>query len=296
MNADGSLTIGDNGISVDVGQKMEWLLTEYALRGFHRGTRVFDIRGLHTVGLKAVAALSSFVEMQTTSQGQTIAHRFEGGRSISPEIDLGAAKGRIRNRFTFRPDPAFFADSTFEWNRLAARLEQLAFLKPGLKTTLYEVSTKRRESWRYPRGIADYLNTSGERDLVFGHAEVGDMDIAFGCLWTEGGDIRVESFANLHHTARGGTHVDGLRQGIARVRRRLQRSELKNVPKRIGIHAIVHVRVLEPQFESQFRIRLNNPEVEPAVADFVARTMDSHLEAGNPSLRSLLAQFRWRHS
>jgi DNA gyrase subunit B len=195
-----------------------------------------------------------------------------------------------------------FGDATFNYDTLQGRLRELAYLNKGLAITLCDERTGKKEEFKYDQGIAqfvEHLNKS-ETPLIpkappvyiekMVPVEKGDkqeyVKVEVALQYTTGEEERVHCYTNSAYNPMGGTHLTGLRTALTRTlgnygsKQNLFKADLKPIGEdfREGLTAVVSVQVAEPQFESQTKVRLNNPEVEGAVAGAIAEGLNKYLE------------------
>ncbi len=304
INVDGSVSVADDGRGIPVEihpeQGVPTLQVVLTVTGagakFDKNTYKVSA-GLHGIGAKAVTALSEWVEAEVQRNGRFYVQEFERGKAVSDVKELGPAK-RTGTRITFKPDPQVFRDATFDYDALEGRLRELAFLNKGLAIKLTDERTGKEETFHYAGGIAEfvqYLNRSEEplhKPVYFDKTvevpragEVEHVRVEVALQWTTGEEERVRAYANNAFNPVGGTHLSGLRGAVTRTLNVYGTKEnlFKNVSPsgedyREGLTAIVSVQVPEPQFESQTKVRLNNPEVEGCVISVVNEHLAKYLE------------------
>jgi DNA gyrase subunit B len=281
-----TVTDDGRGIPVDMHPKFKRPALELILCTLHAGGK-FDgdsykvSGGLHGVGSSVVNALSSELTATVRRDGKEHRQTFGRGLATSKLKVLGDARGRGTS-LHFRPDAQIFGDKAhFDLDTVRERLEAKSYLHKGLRITLLDEATGKREEFLHPEGINDYLgklvrasNKPPTHPVAFTLERESDA-VRMECAlqWTESTDENVRSYANGIPTPSGGTHEIGFKQGLGKAIRSYMTT--KNVsPKgvtiaaediREGIVAIVSVYVAEPQFQGQTKDRLNNPEVTNTV-------------------------------
>ncbi|MCS7016610.1 MAG: DNA gyrase subunit B [Gemmatales bacterium] len=297
IGVDGSVSVSDDGRGIPVGvhptegrNTLELVMCEVGAGGKFKKDVYAMSAGLHGIGVKAVNALSEWLEVEVRRDGKVYQQDYERGLPVSEVREIGLAK-RTGTRITFKPDPEIFHDLTFDFETLASRLRELAFLNKGLTIKLTDERDGREETYHYDGGIVEFVEwlNRGESTLhkpIYIH-EVRDgvwVEIAF--QYTQGEDERVHSYVNNVHTPLGGTHLTGFRAALTRTvnfyagREGLVKEGLSLTGEdfREGLTAIVSVRVSHPQFESQTKVRLNNPEVEGIVTSVTNEHLSRFLE------------------
>jgi len=299
LNPDGSIAVTDNGrgIPVDLHPTEGRPALEIVLTTLHAGGK-FDSSnykvsgGLHGVGVSCVNALSDWMEVDVRRNGKLHRQRFERGVPVTALEIIGDAHG-TGTKVTFLPDHSIFTCRGFQWDILANRLRELAFLNRGVRITFKDTDSGREELFLFEGGITEfvaYLNKNksvvhpnviyfeGVRDLVA-------CEIAM--QYTDAYNENEHSYCNNIHTIEGGTHLSGFRSALTRTINKYAAD--KNLLKahdepmsgddiREGLTVIVSVKVPQPQFEGQTKTKLGNGEVEGIVAQIVNDQLGAFLE------------------
>jgi DNA gyrase subunit B len=304
IGVDGSLSVADDGrgIPVEVHPKIGKSTLEVVLTMSGAGAK-FDKRtyktsvGLHGMGAKAVTALSEWTEAEVRRNGRVYRQEYERGTATSEVKDIGAAGNHTGTRITFKPDPEIFHEVTFNFDTLEARLRELAFLNKGLSLRLTDERTGKDETYKYEGGLAEfveYLNRSEDSlhkppihiDRVFSDPTAGDVRVEVAMQYTTGDEERIRCYTNNGYNPIGGTHLSGFRAGLTRAMGAYGEKEgqfkegLKPIGEdfREGLTAVLSVQMPDPQFESNNKLRLNNPEVESIVGSVVNEALAKYLE------------------
>ena len=285
IDHDGSISVADDGrgIPVDIHPKVGRPTLEVVLTTVGAGAK-FDKRayktsaGLHGIGAKAVTALSEWTEAEVRRNGKVYVQEYAQGHPTTDVKELGNTPGHLTGtKITFKPDPEIFHETTFEFDMLEHRLRELAFLNKGLAIELVDLRSGKQEKFLAQGGVGEYveyINRSEETVHKVLHIDrtVGETRVEVAFQYTTGEEERVRCYANNAHQPGGGTHLSGFRTAITRALSGYGKKQemFKNVEPigedfREGITAVVSVQVPEPQFESQTKIRLNNPEVESSI-------------------------------
>jgi DNA gyrase subunit B len=307
LNADGSLSVADDGRGIPVGASpqagmttLEWVMTFGTWVEVRGGKRDFRT-SLHGVGTRTVTALADWAEAVVCRDGRVCRQRYERGLAVGDVCDVGPAGGQTGTCVTFHPDPAIFANATFDRDRLEDRLRELAFLNKSLLTRLSNERSGREAKFRFPGGVVEfvgYLNRTAEvlHQPIFFERLTDDVKVEIAMQYTAGTEERVRCYANNAYNVAGGSHQCGLRSALTRALRHYGRREglLTNGPVpsgedfRSGLTAVVNVKVAEPFFESANKRRLNNPEVEGIVAGVVRTEVTRFLEENPREARRIV--------
>jgi DNA gyrase subunit B len=310
INVDGSITVADDGRGIPVEEHptekkstLEIVMTEVGAGGKFRKDTYKVSAGLHGIGVKAVNALSEWTEVQVSRDGKVYQQEYERGRATtSVEARQGVVSKRNGTRITFLPDPEVFHETKFNYDTLEGRLRELAFLNKGLCIALADERDKKEEKFKYDGGIkeyVEYLNRDEDalHKAIYIEDDRDDVHVEAAFQYNAGEEERVYSYVNNVHTPVGGTHLSGFRSALTRTinhygsKEGLIKENLTPIGEdfREGLTAIISVRVAHPQFESQTKIRLNNPEVEGVVTSVVNEHLSRFLEE-NPAPAKKIVQ------
>ncbi|HEY7097746.1 MAG TPA: DNA topoisomerase (ATP-hydrolyzing) subunit B [Terriglobales bacterium] len=286
IHIDNSITIVDNGrgIPVDIHEEEGVSAAQVVLTKLHAGGK-FDSNsykvsgGLHGVGVSCVNALAETLHLEIWRKKATWEQDYERGIPKGPLTQTGKSN-KTGTKITFKADPTIMDVTEFNFDTLAGRLRQLAFLNKGLKITLTDERGDdiRSEEFYYSGGIAEFIkhlnrgksalhdkpiHFEGERDLPNG----GKLNIEVALQYNDSYSENVFSFANNINTVDGGTHLSGFRSALTRtINAAAQTSGLVKDPKenltgddvREGLTAVVSVKLPQPQFEGQTKGKLNS--------------------------------------
>ena len=307
---DESISIVDNGrgIPVDVVKgdgrpALEVVLTEIHAGGkFNResGYKV-GTGGLHGVGITAVNALSSWLTAEVRRGGSTWVMDFEKGRRTSELRQLGGADS-TGTRLTFLPDPTIFSETKFSLDTLTRRMRELAFLTPGIRITLRDERADRTEEFHFEDGLVEFVkvpqsNARQHRSRPMCFECLGESDdvvVEVAMQYNDGYTESVLTYANNIFNPDGGTHLSGFRAALTRTMNNYAKAGnlFKDIVPvgddfREGLTAVVSVRVPDPKFTSQNKVKLTNGEVEGAVQAVLGEGFNKYLEE-NPSIAKKL--------
>ena len=289
LNTDGSVTVADDGrgIPVDLHPKYGVPGVELVLSRMHSGgkfeRKMYRVSGgLHGVGLSVVNGLSEWLEVRVRRDGKEHRMRFERGQKASKLEVVGTAKG-TGTTITFRPDDQVFEEIEFDYEILAARLRELAFLNAGLLITITDKIRGRKDSFQYQGGISEYVKwinrakTPLHADPIRFAKESDGTLVEVAMQYHDGFNESIFTFVNNIDTVEGGTHLVGFKAGLARVfikyakdNKYLKQGEsLEGDDVREGLTAILNLKIPEPQFEGQTKMKLGNSEVKGIVESIV---------------------------
>jgi DNA gyrase subunit B len=321
IHEDDSVTVADNGRGIPTGihPQMKRSALEVVMTILHAGGK-FDSGsykvsgGLHGVGVSAVNALSEWCEVTVYREGKIHYQRYERGRPIAPVKEIGKCKEtQTGNVTTFRFDTTIFKDEfSYRFETLTQRFREMAFVTRKVKISLVDERSDRQMAFFFEGGISSfvrYLNRNREalHPVVYANAELESIGIEAAIQFTDSYSESVYSFANTIHTMDGGTHLTGLRSAITRVindyarRNSLLKDSDPNFSgedTREGLTGIVSVKHPDPQFESQTKVKLMNPEVQTYVQQAVGEAFSTFLEenpsAGKAIVKKCLTSYRAR--
>ena len=306
MHVDGSISIEDDGrgIPVDMHPKFKIPAIELVLTNLHAGGK-FDqgaykySGGLHGVGAKCVNALSEWFEAEVSRDGKLYHIEFARGKTTSKLSVTGKSK-KTGTKITFKPDAEIFQDTTkFKFDLLAKRLRELAFLNPGLSITLTdEGKSGKSETFLYKDGIEEFVKQLAKarapihpKPIVL---EKKKDDVFVDCVmqYYDGYDETLLPFANSIPNPDGGTHVSGFRSALTRAINQFASGKglaKEKDPKitgedvREGLICVLSVKLPNPRFNAQTKVKLVNAEIEGIVGSCVYEGLLSYLEE-NPGV------------
>ncbi len=304
---DGSIQVRDNGrgIPVDIHATMKKPALEVVMTTLHAGGK-FDndsykvSGGLHGVGVSCVNALSDWCKVEVLREGKVYSQDYQRGVPVAAMSSRAADKKEKGSGTTvrFHPDATIFEVADFNWDTVASRLRELAYLNSGLTIHLTDERTDKTAEYFAKGGIAEfvkYLNTNKEtlhnKPVVFQRErDMVAVEVAFQYNDTYAETLL--SFVNNINTHEGGTHVGGFRSALTRTLVNYAKSEglMKSLKADIGgedvregLVAVISVKMQNPQFEGQTKTKLGNSEIKGAVETVVGEGLREYFEE-NPSV------------
>ena len=300
INADGSCTIEDNGRGIPVGVEKSTgkPALEVVHTILHSGGK-FDSKsykvsgGLHGVGVSVVNALSEWLEVEVARDGMCYRIEFERGMKKGEMREIGPRK-HTGTKTTFKPDTEIFPETDFRYDYLAHRLSELAYLNAGLKITFLDEREGKKEEFLFEKGLTAFVEHLNDgKDVIHRRViylrktdETQNLECEIAMQYTSGYTENIVAFANNIHNLDGGTHLSGFRSALTRTINTYSRNNNllkgKAPPSgddvREGLTAVVSVKLPDPRFEAQTKVRLMNPEVGSFVEMAVNELFGQFLE------------------
>ncbi len=314
IHPDSSVSVVDNGRGIPVGmhptQKksaLEVVMTTLHAGGKFGGGGYKVSGGLHGVGVSAVNALSEWCEVEVHLDGKIHFQRYERGYPKAPVKVIGKTKADdTGTKVTFKFDPQIFKEDNIDYrfDALVQRFREMAFVTRGVTIKFVDERSDREVTFYFEGGITSfvrYLNRNRENLHAVVHVEkdIDNIGIEAAIQYTDAYTESVYSFANTINTIDGGTHLTGLRSSITRVINDYARKNglLKEADPnfsgddtREGLTAIVSVKHPDPQFESQTKVKLMNPEVQTYVTQVVGEAFSTFLEENPQAAKTIIAK------
>ena len=311
VHADNSISVTDNGrgIPVDNHPKLKKPTVEVVLTVLHAGGKFggegYKVSGgLHGVGASVVNALSTRLDVEVKRDGTTWSQSYDHGKPIAPLAHSGKAKG-TGTKITFWPDEKIFESIVYDYDTLATRFRETAFLNKNMKITLTDERElePRVDVFNYAGGIVDfvkYLNENKETihsKPVYFEAEGPEGSVEVAMQWNTGYSDAVLAFANNINTHEGGTHLDGFKNALTRTineyarRQGILKEKEENLSGddiREGLAAIISVKLHDPQFEGQTKTKLGNMEMRGLVQSIVTQGLAEYLEEHPKPARAIV--------
>ncbi len=315
INPDNSITVEDNGRGIPTGihPKQGIPTPEVVYTILHAGGKFggggYKIAGgLHGVGASVVNALSEWVELDDVYEGERFTERFERGKvarkfaaaPMDPEREHGV-------KVTFKPDPEIFEETVFEYETLANRMREQAFLNAGIKIVLTDLRTDEpiETEFYFEGGIKSFVSYLNENkhcelihpDVIYMKGERGTSVCEIALQYNDSYNEVVMTFANNMNTIEGGMHETGFRTGLTKVINDYARKAniLKDSDKNLsgedvreGICAIVSVKLEDAQFESQTKAKLGNSEIRTLVDNTMTTKLAEYFEENPATARAII--------
>jgi DNA gyrase subunit B len=318
IHLDNSITVVDNGRGIPVdtmdvdGEKLP--AAQVVMTKLHAGgkfdTSTYKVSGgLHGVGVSVVNALSEELELEIWRDGFTWEQTYSKGEPTSKLKKTGAAKVKTGTKVHFLPDRSIFTVSEYNFDTLAQRLRELAFLNKGLLITLTDERTTepktgeaKQVEFKYNGGIAEFIKhlNRGKQVLhdkpIYMEAERNGVAMEIGLQYNDGYSESVFSFANNINTVDGGSHLSGFRMALTRTINYAgqQMGLFKDVKENLtgddvreGLVAVISVKLPQPQFEGQTKGKLNS-DIAGVVQAFVNERLGAYLEQNQTAARKII--------
>lgn len=308
LNTDNSVTIIDNGrgIPVDIHSKTGLPAVQVVMTLLHAGGKFggggYKVSGgLHGVGIAVVNALSEWVKVEVWRNGHIYTQEYARGIPVT-ELKISGKTNLTGTKITFKPDPEVFEILEFNYETLATRLQELAFLNKSITIIFNDLKTNKSVRYYQEGGIKDFVkHLNKNKDTL--HSPIyfknsKDMVIVEVALQYTGGYTEsLFSFVNNIHTIDGGTHEAGFKAALTRVindyirKNNLIKSEMDNLTGediREGLSSIISIKVPEPQFEGQTKTKLGNSEVRGIVDSVMASGLSTFLEENPATAKKII--------
>jgi len=312
INPDSSVTVKDNGrgIPVDIHPQMKKAALEVVMTVLHAGGKFGGggdkvSGGLHGVGVSAVNALSEWCEVVVQRDGERHFQRYERGYPKAPVAVIGKANPKESGTTTtFKFDPDIFkGELDYRFETLSQRFREMAFVTRGVTIYFRDARIEREMTFYFEGGITSfvrYLNRNRDtlHRVVHVEKETDGITVDAAIQYTDAYAESVYSFANTINTVDGGTHLTGLRGAVTRTVNDYARrsgllkeadSNFTGDDTREGLTAIVSIKHPDPQFESQTKVKLMNPEVQTMAQQVIGDAFSTFLEE-NPSAGKAIVQ------
>lgn len=305
INEDNSITVQDNGrgIPVDYHEKEKKSALEVVMTILHAGGK-FDkgsykvSGGLHGVGVSCVNALSTHMTTQVFRNGKIYQQEYSCGHPLYSVKEVGTTD-ITGTRQQFWPDDTIFTETVYNYDILATRMRELAYLNAGIKISLTDLRVKdeegnaKKEIFYSEEGLKEfvrYVDSSREHfmnDVIYINTEKQGTPVEVAIMYNTSYNENVHSYVNNINTIEGGTHLAGFRRALTRTLKKyaednkmLEKAkvEIAGDDFREGLTAVISIKVAEPQFEGQTKTKLGNNEVMGAVDQAVGEALTYYLE------------------
>ncbi len=317
IHLDGSCSVEDDGRGIPVDEHPVYKIPalELVLTNLHAGGKfgkgAYQVSGgLHGVGAKCVNAVSEWMEAEVRRGGKAYQMRFGQGKTVQKMMVIGDTR-KTGTKITFKPDPEIFLTTReFQYEILAKRLRELAFLNPGIKIELNDERSQKSDVFFFKDGITEFVrflnqnkNVLHDKPITFSDAAVGEdttkaatvVDVSM--QYNDTYNDQVFAYANSIYNLEGGTHLSGFKTALTRVINNFARAnnllKEKDPPitgddVREGLVAVISVKVSEPRFEGQTKTKLSNSEVDGIVQKVVGEKLKFFLEANTSVAKRII--------
>ncbi len=308
INEDNSITVQDNGrgIPIDEHKKLHKSALEVVMTVLHAGGK-FDkgsykvSGGLHGVGVSCVNALSSHMKSQVFRDGKIYQQEYEKGKPLYP-VKIVGETDKQGTRQQFWPDSTIFTTTVYQYDIIARRMRELAYLNAGITITLTDLrpdenGQTRQETYHAKEGLKEFVRFIDRHrthlfdDVIYLKTEKSNVPIEVAVMYNTDYSENIHSYVNNINTIEGGTHLQGFRMALTRTLKKYADSDpaiSKQIEKakieitgedfREGLTAVISIKVAEPQFEGQTKTKLGNSEVMGAVQQAVGEALTIYLE------------------
>ena len=311
IHEDNSITVTDNGrgIPVDMMKKEKKPAVEVIMTVLHAGGKFGDggykvSGGLHGVGVTCVNALSEHLEVEVRRGGKCYGIEFKQGKTSKKLYEKGTAE-TTGTTVHFKPDASIFTETEYSYDTLRLRIRELAFLNKGITITLSDERPEgRSETFHFAGGIIEFVEfVDHNKDKInakpiYLEGEKNSIIVEVAMQYCDTYNENVFTYVNNINTEEGGTHLSGFRKALtrtinnyARANKLLKDNEdaLSGDDVREGLTAVLSLKVPNPQFESQTKIKLGNSEVMPIVDNLVGDTLSEFMEE-NPAVAKKIVE------
>lgn len=321
LNKDGSISVSDNGrgIPVDIHPVKGMSALEIAATTLHAGGK-FDessykvSSGLHGVGLSVVNAVSTHMKAEVFKDGKHYMQEYKIGKPLKDVAVVGKSE-ETGTKITFTPDDTIFTSTQFSIKKLHTRFRQQAYLTAGVRIVVRddrddedrggENNIPRHYAFYFQNGMKSYIkqiNSSYKpvnKNIFYVHKTEDNVDVEVAVQYTTDLQERVLAFANNVHNPEGGTHLSGFRIALTKslndyfstiATDKEKDLKLSGDDTREGLTAIVSVKIHDPQFEGQTKIKLNNPEVTQAVRKVVEESLKTYLGENPQDAKNIISR------
>jgi DNA gyrase subunit B len=304
IHKDNSITVSDNGRGMPVGihPKMKKPTVEVIMTILHAGGKFggggYKVSGgLHGVGASVVNALSESCDVEVKREGHIWKQSFKRGKPITG-LDIIGDTDEHGTKTYFKPDPEIFDEIEYDYDTLAKRIRELAFLNKGIMINLKDERTDKSETFHYEGGIKSfvkYLNRNKQtiqKEPIYLEGKRNDYWLEIAIQYNDGYSENIFAFANNIDTVEGGTHLAGFKSALTRVFNDYARrfgilkendKNLSGEDVREGLTAVISIKLTNPQFEGQTKTKLGNSEVRGIVDSIMGEAVSNYLEE-NPQI------------
>jgi DNA gyrase subunit B len=309
IHADNLASVEDNGrgIPVDTHPIEKKPAVEVVLTMLHSGAKFEDkiyaiSGGLHGVGVSVVNALSEYLEVEVSRDGKVYCQRFEDGVTKT-RLEVRGKSKNTGTKITFKPDKKIFKAINFNFDMVASRLRELAYLNKNLKIDLVDERDGKKETYQFPGGISEFVRylDEGRTPLhkpIYMASQRNGIEVEVALEYNNGFTENTYSFANTINTHEGGMHLVGFKAALTKTINDFARKnnalkdnvELTGEDSREGLTAVISIKIREPQFEGQTKTKLGNGEARGAVESVVGEGLNNYLEETPTVTNRILAK------
>jgi DNA gyrase subunit B len=314
IHVDGSISVKDNGRGIPVDMHPKWKMpaVELVLTNLHAGGKFGQgaykySGGLHGVGAKCVNALSDWFKVEVSREGKVHHMAFERGKTTQKLEVIAELKNKKQTGtlITFFPDPTIFTITTeFKFERLASRLRELAFLNPGLEISLVDErsDSAKKEAFLYKKGIEEFVRELGENKQVIHPKPVvlsrqrDEVFVDVVLQYNDSYNDQILCFANSIPNPDGGTHLTGFRSALTKAVNQYAKTNGLTKDKdpaisgddvREGLTCVLSIKLPNPRFESQTKVKLVNTEIDGIVNSTVYEGLMTYFDQNPPIARRI---------
>ncbi len=307
LHEDGSAEVIDDGrgIPVDIHPTYKKSALEIVLTVLHAGgkfdTKAYKVSGgLHGVGISVVNALSEYLEVKVKRGGKIWYMKFQRGQKVEDLKVIGEAKD-TGTSVRFKPDKEIFGNLEFDYKYIKARVKELAYLNKGLIIELEDKRTNKRESFKYEKGIEEYLeelttykNKILSSPIYFnGTHENSEIEVAFNYVLEDKSIIK--GYVNNIYTIEGGTHITGFMQALNRlIKKYIEEMNIKvkhpieSEDIKEGLIAIISLKLPQPEFEGQTKTKLGSKEGRTIAYSLTLSKLEEYFDRNPSDIRKII--------
>ncbi len=312
IHVDNSISVVDDGRGIPVGphptvpgmDTLDVVMTKLHAGGKFENSAYKVSGGLHGVGVSCVNALSDWMHVEVQRNGKVYQQKYARGIPQQQVQEVGVTDKR-GTKVSFHPDPTIFEIKEYDFDTLATRLRELAFLNAGLHITISDERTGKSHDFKFEGGITsfvEYINSAKtklhDKPITFkGEKDQVQVDIAM--QWNEGYDEKLYTFANNINTPEGGTHLSGFKAALTKsINAYAERTglwkDIKEQPTgddaREGLATVISVKIPQPQFEGQTKQKLGNSEVKGLVESIVNEKLQAWLDENPTNAKKIIGK------
>jgi len=312
VHVDNSITVKDNGRGIPVGphptvsgmDTVDVVMTKLHAGGKFENSAYKVSGGLHGVGVSCVNALAEWLTLEIQREGKVYEQKYARGVPQQQVTEIGVTTQR-GTTVSFKPDPAIFEVTEFNFDTLSQRLRELAFLNAGLRIQITDERTSKSHEFKFDGGIVSFVQfiNRAKQALneppIFFKTERDGVQLEIALQWNDGYDERIFAFANSINTLEGGSHLSGFKSALTRSLNSYAEKtgvwkDLKETPTgedaREGLAAVISVKLPNPQCEGQTKTKLGNSEVKGLVEQMVYEQLGNFLEENPNAARKIVAK------